>query len=963
MTPSTSLEDSTPPLVTQTERTLKPKRSVTFKAQVHESDEDRPTMPSLTNASQVQGQGLGLGIGLGSGLARRPGRQSGYVRKGPVNSDSESEESDNDDNDDDEDEQEDEQEQEQEQEQQQKQKLQHEIYTGHKPHSAQGQTLPKKMTKSGIDNSDESDDSGHHTTPVADLVYPLSQARISKTSPRPGQNYVRKTPVYSDTESDEDAVSPVTVEGRPVPPQPAAPSSPASQTSSTASKGSGGMVRSFGIGRGSGPGRYVRKTPVNSDTELDEEPISSRSDKNKDNGQDVKPILATSRLVHNNGSTTSINKPSPKPSPNMLPIAAAAAATAGRPLSNMLVTSSASPIQQERIATPPTSVLHTPPQQQQQQQYHQLPASAAVSAAVSAAMGHLQDGSPLFQNNHSSNNYIVHSIPHSPIALNGVIPGSPAGLGLISSPVQAANLANSMAIYQQQQAEMLAIMQQQQIQIATMQQQQQAYQALLLQQQQQHTLVHQQQLPQLLQQQQQQQLLQQSQLQQQLQLQQQQQQQIQLQQQQQQEESSLSRSSAIIDAVNKLEGNRPASTNNNDDDDDLPLAVHQQQLPELPQLPQLDSMLDAVQAAGSSHISNSSSATSSPRQQSVTPPTAMFNAPPTVHLSPHLQHSTLAPPLPHPYSPLLHSPLMHSRQASGSSVHSIPYASSPLAGGLSHRPQLLSPSPGHHSIYQQHYQQAGAFSSSQPRLQDFIEEERALQEQQSGAYLTSGGLLTSSFPAGYRGSVGSVSLGQLNLDRGSVTSLHSNGSNGHSPNHSQTHIQVPSSNKPIVRNSMMGPYPQQQQQYQMLSGSSPLLGPYNASSSIPALALGGGGGGGGHTLIRVEAKPPPPQTGLVGAITAMERDKKLAKTQGSNQQLQQQQHYLQQQQQMQMQDRERWLQEQRRMVLENGQQQHQMMPMTQQGVVYYPQQHQPTFTQRQWNSEDEEDDNRPLGTQ
>ncbi|KAF9381795.1 hypothetical protein CPC16_009676 [Podila verticillata] len=770
-----------PPPIPETEHVVKPKRSVSFK----DHPDDHKTQTHTT-------------VGLG----RKPGKRAGYVRKGPVNSDSE----DGDQDDDSEPEQE---------------KDEEDVFRS---------VVPRRFDDNGSDDDE-------HKARVADIIYPLSQTRITKTA-GPGQNYVRKAPVNSDTESDEESLDPKTTKdlqgSTPQPTrQPQMPGSPASQSSNSSSKSG---ARSFGVGRGSGPGQnYVRKAPVNSDTESDEE-------------QKDKPASFSS------GTTPQIdNAPITKPSfNNMLP-----AIDAGRPLSLMTSSATSSPIQ-SRVATPPTSMLHTPPQQYQQP-YYQLPASAAVSAAVSAAMGQFQDSSVY-------PTYLPQSMPMHPPSALGSMPGSPAGLGLHGAHSPAAGLANSMALYQQQQAEMMLIMQQQQIQIATMQQQQQAYQMLILQQQQQAL-------------------------------------------QQQQVQTT----------------NRP---NEDDSDDDVPLAVHQQQLPQvpqLPQLPQLGTMMGAVQAAGSPIAS---SGTSSPRQQ---PGLPAFAALPTVHLSPHLQHSTLAPPA-HLYSPLQHSPLLHSRQASASSVHSIPYSSSPLAG----KPLLSSPV---NNIYQQHQH-----SHSQPRLQDFIDEERYLQEQQQqqSGYPASGGLLTSSFPAGYRHSIGSVSLSQLNLnlDHGSSNSLNSSGSNGygHSPNHSQTHISVPGNNnsKPGARNSMMGPYP---------PNSSPLLGPYGGSSGVPAIPLIQQ-----HTLIHVEAKPPPPQTGLVGAISAMERDKKLAKAQGSNQQLQQQQMYLQQQQQMQMQDKERWLQEQRRMVVESGGQ------FQQQPLYGVPTQG------KQWNSEDDDDDNRPLGS-
>jgi len=122
------------------------------------------------------------------------------------------------------------------------------------------------------------------------------------------------------------------------------------------------------------------------------------------------------------------------------------------------------------------------------------------------------------------------------------------------------------------------------------------------------------------------------------------------------------------------------------------------------------------------------------------------------------------------------------------------------------------------------------------------------------------------------------------------------------------------------------------------------------------------------TLIHVEAKPPPPSAGLVGAISAMERDKKLAKAHGTNQL--QFQHQQAQQQMMINVEKERWLQEQRRMAWEAGQfpQQQQQIQQQQQQQMYYQQQMQhpmmiqvPMQQQAAWTSADEEDDDRPLG--
>ncbi|KAK3809118.1 MAG: hypothetical protein J3Q66DRAFT_373415 [Benniella sp.] len=89
-----------------------------------------------------------------------------------------------------------------------------------------------------------------------------------------------------------------------------------------------------------------------------------------------------------------------------------------------------------------------------------------------------------------------------------------------------------------------------------------------------------------------------------------------------------------------------------------------------------------------------------------------------------------------------------------------------------------------------------------------------------------------------------------------------------------------------------------------------------------------------HTLIHVEAKPPPPQTGLVGAITAMEREKMLAKAHGTNQFQLQQHQQQQQQQQLINAEKERWLQDQRRLVWEAEQTSHHHASKTRQHPLH-----------------------------
>ncbi|KAF9913826.1 hypothetical protein BX616_009511 [Lobosporangium transversale] len=355
---------------------------------------------------------------------------------------------------------------------------------------------------------------------------------------------------------------------------------------------------------------------------------------------------------------------------------------------------------------------------------------------------------------------------------------------------------------------------------------------------------------------------------------------------------------------------------NDDDDDDLPLGEKKEQLPQVPAF---------MRAPPLQHA-------------------------PMVHLSPDAQSSTLSLPFSasRPYStPLQHLDLQHTRQPSTSSIHSlnsvhsatsIPQA---LLQPTSTPSPMLSAQQLHHPLQHQY-----PLANPQPRFPDYAGEE------QFGGLAGAGGpqLLTSGFPAGYRGSLGSASFAHLNLDRMSVNSLHSAGSNG---SNNGGLGQKPNT----TRHSLLPHFPQQT----LLQSISPSI---STLPSHPHLH---------HTLIHVEAKPPPPQTGLVGTISAMEREKKLAKAQGTNQL--QYQHQYQQQQMMLNAEKERWLQEQRRMAweTEQSQQQHQYLQLQQLQQLHLQQQQQqlhpsqymlPTIpTMPSWTVADDEDDDRPLGAQ
>ncbi|KAF9195141.1 hypothetical protein BGZ51_004568 [Haplosporangium sp. Z 767] len=415
-----------------------------------------------------------------------------------------------------------------------------------------------------------------------------------------------------------------------------------------------------------------------------------------------------------------------------------------------------------------------------------------------------------------------------------------------------------------------------------------------------------------------------------------------------------------LQAVQQQQRSREASSNgslpqntangggdDDDDDDDVPLGEKQHQIPQqsdlpvLPQLPQLPQL----------------SLLSAPLLQ---------------------QPSLLTAPLSVPVHP--HPPLQDSNQPSSSSIN---FSSSATAASTLHQPHLTSFADEDHEPLQQ----------SQQHLQ-------------TGPSNLSGGapLLASGFPAGYRNSVGSVYLDQLRHERGSVTSLHSSGSNGSGSSNNGGAPGYGSGSKPgALRSSLLPQHLQQQTTMQpttqfaagvSMSGTSPSQHGQYQQQPLTLLQY--------HefqqqqqqiyqhaqpTLIHVEAKPPPPQTGLVGAITAMERDKKLAKAQGTNQlQYQHQQH---QQQMLLSAEKERWLQEQRRMAWEAGQmpqqQQQQLMLQQQQLQMQFQMQQQqqqqlyPQYQYQQqqqllypglgpsqvhpqpWTVQDEEDDNRPLG--
>ncbi|KAF9573845.1 hypothetical protein EC968_007916 [Mortierella alpina] len=807
----------------------------------------------------------------------QPGRRKGYVRKGPVQSDDDSEEDEEEEDDIEEDDEE------------QDQPI---VSTGN--HSAEYElasaNVPVNATATATANVN-----------YEEINRPISQTLMSKAAVRPGQNYVRKAPVNSDTESETDEEAEQVRTSPPSSQVTAAGAMPAvdgSDSESDKDKEAGELARLFAAHtRIAGPGQnYVRKAPVNSDTESDEEEAA-----------------ATSK--------TSLSNPMQGKAPG-----AAALQGQGRP---------ASAIVNQNLANASATALNASPAHSRAQSQE----AGLLGVSSSASTASMVNGSR------------SHSPSMAAVATSSALGGGAPNLTFVpgvgmtmanssatsltngSSASAQSHLASSMAIYQQQQQEMMLIMQQQQIQIATMQQQQQAYQLLVLQQQQQH------------------------------------QQQLQ--------------------AV-QLQHSRAASSNGSvlgkdladDSDDDVPLGEKQQQLPvipALPELPQFNSLMDTTTILSQSGTP--------PLQQPQ--PILAGAGPSAAHIlrqsSPKLQDG-------------------RSRQTSVSSVHSVrsgspvpmmtlphlhalPLVSSPL------NPATSSPLLQHQVLALQQQQQAHTFSEGDL--------------QHPPQQLGPGSLLTSSFPAGYRHSMQSLSLGQLNPDRGSVTSLHSTGSNGSSGSGSGSKSTNTSSNNPGQRHSFMAQSPaqqlqlqqqllqQQQLQQQQLQQQQLLLQqqqqqqyhhhhllPHQHQTLIQSLTPSPTGSPlpfmGHHvphaqpqhhhsTLIHVEAKPPPPQTGLVGAITAMERDKKLAKAQGTNQ-LQYQ--HQQQQHQMQMSaEKERWLQEQRRLAWESSAQIPSQLPQQQQQQqLLYPNmtlaQQQQLMQQVQpqpWTAEDEEDDDKPLG--
>ncbi|KAF9917361.1 hypothetical protein FBU30_000777 [Linnemannia zychae] len=839
-------------------RENKPKRSVSFMHHAVVTDIDDASCPTTTNntASTMVPTGAPGNVNRSS---FRPGRRPGYVRKGPVQSDSDDDESELD------------------------------------------------------DQNDEDEDDHGRNNGISSFrntnTYTTHQQNPSATTVRPGQNYVRRAPVNSDTESDEEKNDEPTRLTAVISTPPQLPTlqlgtesftlgitnKPDEDNSDTDEEtkksGVAALLRPMAQTKISGPGQnYVRKAPVNSDSE--------DSDDEQSNPK-VAPTPQQQQPPHSGGSiqnrhlntalgATAIAGGSVPHSRNASFDPHAATSTGG------VLTSAVSSPRSGPVATTSSPIPYNP---------YTPPSSLGMT----------------------SNNASSTSLSNLSIHSNSSNPHLASSTSSTAAAAAAANIASSMAIYQQQQQEMMMIMQQQQLQIATMQQQQQAYQLLVIQQQQQH------------------------------------QQQLQAVHQLHSRAASANGSIHTVDA-------KAVVASNSDSDDDVPLGEKQQHLPQLPHLPALPQF--------SSLLSSSS------------PPATPATGP------------TITPASPKSYSPHLsvqQSPLLqHNRQLSTSSIHSInnngtylhqPISSSPLNPATSSAAAVAAAAAAASSMLGNgvyggglSHQQTG----SQPRLSDFIEEEqeRLLREQHlhatalalgghtppASSHNSGASLLTSSFPAGYRGSVASVMSMQQSsgIDRGSMTSLHSVGSNGsggssgsngssgglagHRPSPSRDSFLPQMATIPLLQQQQY--LVQQHQQHHMqqshLLPQQPHYMPYQPT-----------------TLIHVEAKPPPPSAGLVGAISAMERDKKLAKAHGTNQlqyQLQQQQH-----QQMMNQEKERWLQEQRRLAWEAGQ-----YPQQQQQMFYQQQQMQPGMMMMQmpmqqqqqqpvWTVSDEEEDDRPLG--
>ncbi|KAF9438734.1 hypothetical protein BGZ76_005466 [Entomortierella beljakovae] len=778
-------------------KSTKPKRNVSFLS--HAVVTAQEALTSTTTTTTIPTSGLGRS-------SFQPGKRRGYIRKGPVQSDSDADDDDDD----------------------------------------------------GIDEQDEDDGGGlvqkkYYSSNVyghgngQDLVikqaspesqpakYTLNQVLAPKNAIRPGQNYVRKAPVNSDTESDEEVIE-ETSSHHDV--------QRADGDSEHEDEDVGGLIHPLSHTRISGPGQnYVRRAPVNSDTESDEEPLPRSGGKTsydampqlritntqteclngKDHVQDQRPPGQGQRSRSSSSEPSYLNLPKLL-SPMCIDLAGVSAGEFLTPST--------------RISPPTYSPVGSPKNSQH-------------TTNMGTNIGHQSNSS-------------------------------------IDDSAAAANLASSMAIYQQQQQEMMAIMQQQQLQIATMHQQQQTYQLLLLQQQQQYH------------------------------------------QQLQAVHLQHSRSPSLNGSVH------PNDADN--DDDDMPLG---------------DKKLHLSQGAQSPSQLSSQPGTP-PLQQ----PQSAIGATSSTHFSPSIQPaqpSILSLPLSvsHPYSPFQYQ---HSRQPSATSLYSLhsgantphpvllqshlqPVVSSPL------NPASFSPIVQNQQVQLQYqYQHPQSMLYPQPRLADFIEEEQERirldqmhQQQQQQEYINAVGgaqLLTSGFPAGYRQSLGSSSLGQLAHDRGSVNSLHSIGSNSSSNGVAGA--------RPSTPRHSLSPH----QQQTLLSISSPVQG-----HAVPMHQIQGH-----QPLIHVESKPPPPQTGLVGAISAMEREKKLAKANGTNQL--QFQHQQQQQMMMMNVEKERLLQEQRRQVWESDQIYQKQFQAQQPSSYVLP----AIPSMPLWSTEDEEDDNRPLGT-
>ncbi|KAG0252173.1 hypothetical protein BGZ95_006697, partial [Linnemannia exigua] len=834
------------------------------------NDDDHPSNASSNNNSNSDNNTIMVPTGAPGNVHRssfRPGRRPGYVRKGPVQSDSE--------DDDEEEEETKEEENESEEEENGDEKVN--AGNGIGSFSSEWEQAMASFTTATPDAGT--------TTATATATASTTTSLAAAVRPGPGKNYVRRAPVNSDTESDEEKMddaeprrsSPTSTTRVPTALHINKKKGDEEESSDTDDEGKngtgmGGLVRPMAQAKISGPGQnYVRKAPVTSDTEDDED-------------SDNKPKQPLSKSVH--AAAPAVNSPAPQPPHSAgsihnrhlntaLGATTPASGSGSGPHSRASshdpyfaggggvvagvggMSSALSSPRSAPVATSPAYNPYTPPS-----------TAASMTLNSNASNSSLGNLSNLSNSNNGSN-------PH---------------LASVSSQVAAASLANSMAIYQQQQQEMMMIMQQQQLQIATMQQQQQAYQLLVYQQQQQH------------------------------------QQQLHAVQQQH------SRAASASGSVHTLEGKVMGGAS--DSDDDVPLGEKQNQLPQLPALPQFSSILGGSSSPPPSHTT-------------ITPA-----SPTAVHYSPRL---SVQP------SPLLNN---HNRQVSSSSIHSLSSGGGAGAVAYLHQPissSPLNPATSNAALLGQHQVYSGAHThqqtSSQPRLSDFIEEEqdRLLREQHLQAtaaalgghtvnatsYNNGASLLTSSFPAGYRGSVASVmSLQQQSsgIDRGSMNSLHSAGSSGSSGSNSGgnvngnggggLHRPTPSRDSfiPQMATTLI-----QQQQY--LTQHPHLLHQQPPQQYSPYQQLQQQ-----HqpsTLIHVEAKPPPPSAGLVGAISAMERDKKLAKAHGTNQL--QFQHQQAQQQMMMNAEKERWLQEQRRLAWEAGQFPQQQVQQ-QQHPIYYQQQ-------------------------